>query len=127
MRRLTERATILLLRRTVAASQQSFSSYRPLCAASSPAQHLNSDLGRAVDALPAGSAQLSQEPGSSSIRTLHAVNAAATLQPDAQHGSDDRAISLAFPTFMVWGANTDVGKTLVSAGLAAAAARAKVR
>ena len=39
----------------------------------------------------------------------------------------DGTVSLDFPTFMVWGANTDVGKTLVSAGLAAAAVRAKVR
>lgn len=38
-----------------------------------------------------------------------------------------RAVSLAHPTFMVWGANTDVGKTLVSAGFAAAAVRAQVR
>lgn len=36
------------------------------------------------------------------------------------------AVSLGVPTFMVWGADTDVGKTLVSAGLAAAAARALV-
>ena len=43
-----------------------------------------------------------------------------------QHGGS-RAVSLAVPTFMVWGANTDVGKTLVSAGLAAAAVRAQAR
>ena len=36
-------------------------------------------------------------------------------------------VSLAVPTFMVWGADTGVGKTLVSAALAAAAARASVR
>ena len=35
-------------------------------------------------------------------------------------------ISLDVPTYMVWGANTDVGKTLVSAGLAAAAAKDEV-
>ena len=34
--------------------------------------------------------------------------------------------SIAAPTYMIWGANTDVGKTLVSAGLAAAASRNKV-
>ncbi len=38
------------------------------------------------------------------------------------HGSR----SLGLPTYMVWGADTDVGKTLVSAALAAAAARAQV-
>ena len=69
---------------------------------------------------------LSPGAGSNNTRRLHAFPAA-TAQPDARHGADDRAVSLAFPTFMVWGANTDVGKTLVSAGLAAAAARAKVR
>ena len=36
------------------------------------------------------------------------------------------ATDAAHPTFMVWGANTGVGKTLVSAGLAAAAFRDKV-
>ena len=41
--------------------------------------------------------------------------------------SASRAVSLDHPTFMVWGANTDIGKTLVSAGLAAAAVRAQVR
>ena len=35
-------------------------------------------------------------------------------------------LSLATPAYMLWGANTDVGKTLVSAGLAAAANRSKV-
>lgn len=44
----------------------------------------------------------------------------------ARHGGG-RAVSLEVPTFMVWGANTDVGKTLVSAGLAAAAVRAQAR
>lgn len=32
----------------------------------------------------------------------------------------------AFPAYMIWGANTDVGKTLFSAGLAAAASRLQV-
>ena len=31
------------------------------------------------------------------------------------------------PVYMMWGANTDVGKTLVSAGLAAATKRSNVR
>lgn len=35
-------------------------------------------------------------------------------------------LQLRVPQYMVWGANTDVGKTLVSAGLAAAARRNKV-
>lgn len=39
---------------------------------------------------------------------------------------DGRRIPLGFPTLVVWGANTGVGKTLVSAGLAAAVARAEV-
>lgn len=32
-------------------------------------------------------------------------------------------LPVTFPAYMIWGANTDVGKTLVSAGLAAAADR----
>jgi len=36
-------------------------------------------------------------------------------------------VDLSVATYMVWGADTDVGKTLVSAGLADAAARASVR
>ncbi len=127
MRRLTDRAAMLLWQRTVASSQHTFISCRPLPAASSPARRSSSDFGRAADAAAARSAQLRQKTGSNNIRRLHAVSAAAALQSDAQSGADDRAISLAFPTFMVWGANTDVGKTLVSAGLAAAAARGKVR
>ncbi len=38
-----------------------------------------------------------------------------------------RILPLAFPTYAIWGANTNVGKTLASAGLAAAAVRQKVR
>jgi Mrp family chromosome partitioning ATPase len=45
-----------------------------------------------------------------------------TGRKEVLHGSR----SLALPTYMVWGADTDVGKTLVSAALAAAAARAQV-
>lgn len=40
---------------------------------------------------------------------------------------NDDHISLGFPTLCIWGANTGVGKTLVSAGLAAAVTRAEVR
>lgn len=36
-------------------------------------------------------------------------------------------VPLTHPSYVVWGANTDVGKTLVSAGLASAAERSKVR
>lgn len=35
-------------------------------------------------------------------------------------------VSLELPTYMIWGANTGVGKTLVSAGLAASAAADQV-
>lgn len=42
-------------------------------------------------------------------------------------GSGDGRIPLAFPTVCIWGANTGVGKTLVSAGLARAAAAQQVR
>ena len=55
-----------------------------------------------------------------------AAASAAAPQHAALDSGNDATISLAFPTFMVWGANTDVGKTLFSAGLAAAAVRAKV-
>jgi hypothetical protein len=64
------------------------------------------------------------------VHRLHSSAATAASAATAQHqvpgSGNDAAVSLAFPTFMVWGANTDVGKTLVSAGLAAAAIRAKV-
>lgn len=58
-------------------------------------------------------------------RCMHA--AAGATQPGCGT-TDERhpAVSLNMATFMVWGADTDVGKTLMSAGLAAAAARAKV-
>lgn len=35
-------------------------------------------------------------------------------------------LTMRMPTMCVWGSNTDVGKTLFSAGLAAACERAKV-
>lgn len=40
--------------------------------------------------------------------------------------ADDGRLPLGFPTVCVWGANTGVGKTLVSAGLARAAALGQV-
>lgn len=53
--------------------------------------------------------------GAARLARRHA-SAAALPPPDL--------LPLAFPTVCVWGANTDVGKTLFSAGLAAAAVRA---
>ena len=48
----------------------------------------------------------------------------------ASHAFSTTAVAtthqLRVPRYMIWGANTDVGKTLVSAGLAAAARRNKV-
>lgn len=41
--------------------------------------------------------------------------------------TDRAALQLCIPAYFVWGANTAVGKTLISAGLAAAAVRMKVR
>ena len=52
--------------------------------------------------------------------------ALSTLPSTADH-SQPEALSLDVPAYLVWGANTDVGKTLVCAGLAAAAARSRVR
>jgi Mrp family chromosome partitioning ATPase len=52
---------------------------------------------------------------------LSAGNAEQTFQPDRVELLDARALSLDFPTYMIWGANTDVGKTVVSSGLALAA------
>lgn len=40
---------------------------------------------------------------------------------------DDHALSLLAPTVGIWGANTGIGKTLVSAGLARAASVGQVR
>ena len=42
-------------------------------------------------------------------------------------GEELGALPLAFPTVCIWGSNTGVGKTLFSAGLAAACRRAGVR
>lgn len=44
-----------------------------------------------------------------------------------QHDPRNTTVSLNHPIFTVWGANTGVGKTLVSAGLAAAFARQQVQ
>jgi hypothetical protein len=79
--------------------------------------------------------------GAISVRRRARNGAAATVPLGAQHtaaaGGDAQRRSassavgshwlpLAFPSVCVWGANTGVGKTLVSAGLARAAALAKV-
>lgn len=53
----------------------------------------------------------------------------AGVQNGAQHDPHDprnTTVSLASPVFGVWGANTGVGKTLISAGLANAFARQQV-
>lgn len=42
-------------------------------------------------------------------------------------GEELGVLPLAFPTVCIWGSNTGVGKTLFSAGLAAACRRAGVR
>jgi hypothetical protein len=54
--------------------------------------------------------------------------AASTLPADSQAAPAPapEALSLELPTYMVWGSNTGVGKTLVSAGLAASAASERV-
>jgi len=59
-------------------------------------------------------------------RSIHAASEA--MQPGCG-GADERppAVDLSVATYMVWGADTDVGKTLLSAGLADAARRASVR
>ena len=59
------------------------------------------------------------------LRRLHAA-ANAALPESSGSSEQPPSVSLAVPTFMVWGADTGVGKTLVSAGLAAAAARSLV-
>lgn len=51
--------------------------------------------------------------------------AAAAGSAARRHLSNGR-LPLAFPTVCIWGANTGVGKTLVSAGLARAAAAQQV-
>ena len=43
------------------------------------------------------------------------------------HDPKHTTVSLEHPTFTVWGANTGIGKTLISAGLARAFAQEKVR
>ncbi|KAJ7299278.1 hypothetical protein O6H91_Y261100 [Diphasiastrum complanatum] len=50
------------------------------------------------------------------------LDADSRLLQQEQHGS---AIDLSYPTYMVWGANTGVGKTLVSTGLATSILRSE--
>ena len=49
------------------------------------------------------------------------------LPTSSEDRAQSQAIPLSNPAYLVWGANTDVGKTLVCAGIAAAAARSRVR
>ncbi len=64
-------------------------------------------------------------------RNLHAVRISTQAELNLPASSEDRnqsqSIPLSNPAYLVWGANTDVGKTLVCAGIAAAAARSRVR
>ena len=50
----------------------------------------------------------------------------ASRRPGSRSLATDAHIPLSYAAICVWGANTGVGKTLVSAGLAAAVARAEV-
>lgn len=69
--------------------------------------------------------QLGASDAASSAATQQPVPASAPWgQPAASAAG---ALPLAVPAFSVWGANTNVGKTLVSVGLAHAAAALKVR
>lgn len=59
----------------------------------------------------------------------HLSTSSGLRQEDAQHDPHDprnTTVSLSSPVFGVWGANTGVGKTLISAGLASAFARQQV-
>ena len=122
MRHLAERAASLLWRRIDLAADHTPATCQALRGVS---QSRANDPAHAANAFAIQSAQHSQRLGGHCIPSLRSISTAVTAQQHAQHDSDDRAVSLAFPTFVVWGANTDVGKTLVSAGLAAAAARSK--
>lgn len=59
------------------------------------------------------------------LATSIASNEAANEKSD--EASQPNAVSLALPTYIIWGSNTGVGKTLVSAGIAKSAADAQVR
>ena len=62
--------------------------------------------------------QLAEDPPSAVRWYARSVTTAAAQSP---------CVPVTHPSYMIWGANTDVGKTMVSAGLARAAHRNKVR
>ena len=73
--------------------------------------------------------QLLHCSGRNVVLLRHAVLPRVVLAGCASHRLttlSQATLQLRVPSYMVWGANTDVGKTLVSAGLAAAARRDKV-
>lgn len=57
----------------------------------------------------------------------HAEASWGTVRSTTSVACDPCVLPVAYPAYMIWGANTDVGKTLFSAGLAAAASRRQVR
>lgn len=69
----------------------------------------------------------SVDPLFQAIATASSTSGARSLASGSPVRELAVALSPAVPTYLVWGANTDVGKTVVSYGLAAAASRAKVR
>lgn len=56
----------------------------------------------------------------------HAEASWGTVKSTTSVACDPCVLPVAYPAYMIWGANTDVGKTLFSAGLAAAASRRQV-
>ena len=71
-------------------------------------------------------ASLSQQ-GSASFQVLYQCFCSAGTAHQQSHDACmppavPETVSLELPTYMIWGANTAVGKTLVSAGIAASAA-----
>eukprot|EP00967_Tisochrysis_lutea_P055889 scaffold70434_cov18-Tisochrysis_lutea.AAC.1 len=63
---------------------------------------------------------------SSSSSSSTATSAASSHTQFAQDRTTERGLPLDSPSYLIWGANTGVGKTLVSVGLAHAAQRLKV-
>ena len=66
------------------------------------------------------------------LSSLHAcvrrLNSCGVIRTLASKASGDHAsVSLDFPAYAIWSPNTDVGKSLVSAGLAKALQEAQVR
>lgn len=64
-------------------------------------------------------------PQSAATPAQHRVASDCTVVVRGLTSTASQTQSLDVPTFTVWGANTDVGKTLVSVGLASAVARAQ--